>query len=189
MPIKTLILASRSPRRAELLTAAKIPFTIRARDIDETPRPGENPRDYVRRMAEEKARAVTFTDSEIVLAADTTVVLNAAILAKPENPADAIRMLTALSGQRHDVLTGICLLESTGAVTDVATTSVWFDKISSEEIVAYVASGEPMDKAGAYAIQGIASRWIGRIEGAFANVVGLPVALVFSHLRQLGINL
>jgi len=187
MPGSTpLVLASRSPRRAELLTAAGIPFVVRTADIDETPRrPGETPRDYVLRMAEEKARAVTVADSETILAADTTVVLGAEILGKPANAADASRMLAALSGRRHDVLTGICLLRGNRTVRDFASTAVWFGDMSLEEIAHYVASGEPMDKAGAYAIQGIASRWIERIEGEYTNVVGLPVSLVYRHLREL----
>ena len=126
----TLVLASRSPRRAELLTAAGISFVVRAADIDETPLPGELPRDYVLRMAEEKARAVTITDSETILAADTTVVLGAEILGKPVDAADATRMLTALAGQRHDVLTGICLMRREGCLAlDVASTAVWFSRL------------------------------------------------------------
>lgn len=180
-----LVLASRSPRRAELLAAAGIPFVIRAADIDETPRPNESPRDYVLRMADEKARAVASTPGEIVLTADTTVVAGGEILGKPRDSADAARMLQLLSGRRHDVLTGICIMQSGRRLAlDLASTSVTFTTVSAEEIAAYVATGEPMDKAGAYAIQGVASRWIERIEGEYANVVGLPVALVYRHLRQ-----
>jgi septum formation protein len=180
------VLASRSPRRSELLTAAGIPFVVRAADIDETPLPGELPRDYVLRMAEEKARAVHITESEIVLAADTTVVLGTEILGKPVDADDAARMLTALSGRRHEVLTGVCLVRSDGRMAlEAASTAVWFGAMSAAEIEAYVASGEPMDKAGAYAIQGIASRWIERIEGSYGNVVGLPVALVYGLLKDL----
>ena len=182
--VRTLVLASRSPRRAELLSAAGITFTVRAADIDETPCSGEKPRDYVARMAEEKARAVKATDSEIVLAADTTVVLGDAILAKPEDAADAVRMLTSLAGHRHEVLTGIYLLQQGKCLgKEVASTAVWFGPMTAAEINAYVASGEPMDKAGAYAIQGIASRWITRIEGEYSNVVGLPVSLVYGLLK------
>jgi septum formation protein len=166
----------------ELLTAAKIPFIARAADIDETLRPGELPRPYVLRMAEEKARAVVASSSEIVLGADTTVVVGNEILAKPENAADATRMLSSLSGRCHEVLTGICLLHGPKVILDVASTAVWFNPMNPEEIAEYVASEEPMDKAGAYAIQGIASRWIERIDGSYSNVVGLPVALVVRHL-------
>ncbi len=135
-------------------------------------------------MAEEKARAVKATDSEIVLAADTTVVLGDAILAKPEDAADAVRMLTSLAGHRHEVLTGIYLLQQGKCLgKEVASTAVWFGPMTAAEINAYVASGEPMDKAGAYAIQGIASRWITRIEGEYSNVVGLPVSLVYGLLK------
>jgi nucleoside triphosphate pyrophosphatase len=175
-----LVLASRSPRRAELLTAAGIPFVVRVADIDETPLPDEKPHDYVLRVAEQKAREVPASDSEIILAADTTVVLGTEILGKPVDAADAIRMLTALAGRRHDVLTGVCIMRG-GAVLalEVASTGVCFRPMSAAEIADYVATGEPMDKAGAYAIQGIASRWIARIDGSYTNVVGLPVEVVY----------
>jgi septum formation protein len=182
-----VVLASRSPRRAELLTAAGIPFVVRAADIDETPRDGELPREYVLRMAEEKARAVAMAESETVLAADTTVVLGTEILGKPVDAADAVRMLRALAGQRHEVLTGVCVLRGAGTgrmALEVASTAVWFSAMSADEIEEYVASGEPMDKAGAYAIQGIASRWVERIEGSYGNVVGLPVALVYRMIAR-----
>ncbi len=189
-PKQVLVLASRSPRRAELLTTAGIPFIVRAADIDETPLPNEPPRDYVLRMAEEKARAVNCLDSETVLAADTTVVLANAILGKPLNFADATRMLASLAGRCHHVLTGICLMQREKCVArEVASTAVWFGKISAREIHEYVASGEPMDKAGAYAIQGLAARWIERIDGEYSNVVGLPVSLVYYHLLQSGFAL
>jgi septum formation protein len=179
----TLVLASRSPRRAELLAAAGLPFVVRAADIDETPRPGEMPRDYVLRMAEEKARAVPGTDSETVLAADTTVVLGTEILGKPVDSLDAARMLTALAGQRHEVLTGVCVMRrGVTLALELASTAVWFSPMGKQEIAEYVASGEPLDKAGAYAIQGIASRWVKRIEGSYTNVVGLPVAMVYRLL-------
>jgi septum formation protein len=183
-----VLLASRSPRRAELLTAAGIPFQVRSADIDETPRKGESAREYVLRLAEEKACAVRAVDSEIVLAADTTVVLGDEILGKPADSADAARMLAALSGQRHQVLTGVCVRRSDGRqVLDVAVTDVWFSAMSAGEIAEYVASGEPLDKAGSYGIQGLASRWVTRIEGSYTNVVGLPVALVYGLLREAGL--
>jgi septum formation protein len=182
-----LVLASRSPRRAELLKAAGIPFVVRVADIDETALPGEMPRDYVLRLAKEKARAVPAADSETVLAADTTVVLDTEILGKPEDTADAIRMLTALAGRRHDVLTGLSIMRGGELLaSEVASTGVWLGPVNAVEIAEYVASGEPMDKAGAYAIQGIASRWIARIDGSYTNVVGLPVELVHRLLRESG---
>jgi septum formation protein len=182
-----LVLASRSPRRAELLKAAGIPFVVRVADIDETALPGEEPHDYVLRVAEEKARAVPAADSETVLGADTTVVLGTEILGKPVDAADATRMLTALAGRRHDVLTGVSIIRGgVRLALEVASTGVWFNPMSTAEIAEYVTSGEPMDKAGAYAIQGIASRWITRIDGSYTNVVGLPVELVHRLLRGSG---
>lgn len=180
-----MVLASRSPRRAELLTAAGIPFTVRAADVDETPLPNESPLGYVTRLAKEKAQAVSAGADELVLAADTTVVLGSEILGKPENQTDATRMLHALSGQRHDVMTAICIKIGNRLKTDVAKTAVWFNRMSDAEIAEYVASGEPVDKAGAYGIQGLASKFIERIDGSYSNVVGLPVALVWRHLKSL----
>lgn len=186
-PYLPLVLASRSPRRAELLAAAGIPFVVRAADIDETPRHGEMPRSYVLRMAEEKACAIATSEFETALAADTTVVQGTRILGKPVDAADAARMLAGLAGQRHDVLTGICVRRSGRRLAlAVASTTVWFSQMSEWEIADYVASGEPMDKAGAYAIQGMASRWIDRIDGSYTNVVGLPVALVCRLLSHIG---
>jgi nucleoside triphosphate pyrophosphatase len=181
-----LVLASRSPRRRAILQEAGIPFVVRPADVDETPRPGELPREYVTRMATDKARAVAAAPDEIVLGADTTVVIGGQMLAKPLDSRDAMRMLELLSGQRHQVVTGICLQRAGGLVQDCAETSVWFAPLSRQEIEAYVASGEPLDKAGAYAIQGLASKFIRRIDGCYFNVVGLPVALVYQHLRALG---
>jgi septum formation protein len=178
-----VVLASRSPRRAELLMAAGIEFVVRPADVDEMPLDGENPRDYVLRLAEEKARAVDATDDEIVLAADTTVVIGSEIMGKPKDADDAVRMLRALAGQRHEVITAICLKRGDRIVLDLASTAVSFTSMSDSEIADYVASGEPMDKAGGYAIQGLASRFIDRIDGSYSNVVGLPVALVYRHLR------
>lgn len=180
----TLVLASRSPRRAELLGAAGIPFVVRVADIDETPHPGEMPVDYVLRMAKEKAEAVHRAEGESILAADTTVVAEGEILGKPEDNADAARMLSKLAGKRHEVITGVCLLNPAGERLEAATTSVWFSPLSEAEIQWYVESGEPHDKAGAYGIQGLASRFIERIDGSYSNVVGLPVALVYRMLRS-----
>jgi septum formation protein len=172
-----------------LLASARIPFTVRPAEIDESLQPGEKPREYVLRVAEEKARAVNAGESEVVLAADTTVVVDEEILVKPVDGADAARMLARLAGKRHDVLTGLCLIYDTRIALDVDTTAVWFSEMTPREIEDYIASGEPMDKAGGYAIQGIASRWIERIDGSYANVVGLPIAMVCRHLRRFGISL
>ncbi len=170
-----LVLASRSPRRSELLRAAGFDFIVRVADVDETPRSGENPADYVLRVAEEKARAVISSDNEVVLAADTTVVLgNAIMLGKPLDSADAAGMLRALSGKRHDVITGVCRRRGEDILRDIASTAVWFAPLTDRQIQDYVDSGEPMDKAGAYGIQGLASRFIERIDGSYSNVVGLP---------------
>jgi septum formation protein len=170
-----------------LLTAAGIPFVVRVADIDETPRPSESPREYVLRLAEEKARAVPADAHEFVLTADTTVVLDGRILGKPADIADAARMLSELSGNRHHVITGVCLMRAGRRLAHAAaSTAVWFDPMTDDEIAEYAASEEPMDKAGAYAIQGTASRWISRIDGSYSNVVGLPVALVYRLLIESG---
>jgi len=180
-----LVLASQSPRRAEILRQAGIPFLVRTADVDETPRDGEKPEDYVRRLAGEKSLAVESHPKETVLAADTTVVIHGEILAKPADAADARRMLGLLSGRRHEVLTGVSLRRGAEVISDWAATEVWFTTMSDHEIEDYVASGEPMDKAGAYAIQGLASKFIEKIEGCYFNVVGLPIALVYRHLKAL----
>jgi septum formation protein len=179
-----LVLASQSPRRAEILRQAGIPFIVRAASVDESPIEDERPGSYVRRLAHAKALAVDAAPGEIVLAADTTVVSHGVLLAKPVDAADARRMLTLLSARRHEVLTGICLRRGDEVLCDHASTAVWFAPLSAAEIDEYVASGEPMDKAGAYAIQGLASKFVERIEGCYFNVMGLPVSLVYRHLRE-----
>jgi len=180
-----LVLASQSPRRAEILRQAGIPFTVRVASVDETARAGEAPEDYVRRLAEAKATAAPAAPEEIVLGADTTVVIDHEMLAKPADAADARRMLAMLSGCRHEVLTGICLKRGAQRICDHAVTAVWFAPLSAREIDDYVASGEPMDKAGGYAVQGAASKFIPRIEGCYFNVVGLPIALVYRHYLEI----
>ncbi len=177
-----LVLASQSPRRAEILRQAGIPFTVRAAPVDETPVMGEKPEVYVQRLAEVKALAVEATDAEVVLGADTTVVIDGELLAKPLDAEDARRMLVKLSGRRHEVMTGICLRRGAALTRDWAVTEVWFAHFTDQEIDDYVATGEPMDKAGAYAIQGFASKHIERINGCYFNVVGLPISLVYRHL-------
>lgn len=189
-----LILASASPRRRELLKNAGIAFVVKPAKILEQHQPGESPEVCVRRLAREKAQAVAqeTTAMDAVLAADTEVVLNLEIgvpLGKPCDAQDAIRLLRLLRGRQHYVVTGVCLMWRDAnlhwtSVDDAETTLVQMDKISDEEIRAYVAGGEPMDKAGAYAIQGRASRWISKIEGDYYNVVGLPVDLVWRMLRE-----
>jgi len=185
MPLETLVLASHSPRRAELLRQAGIAFVTRAAPVDENLLPGERPEEYVVRLAERKAMAVEAAPEEIVLGADTIVVVGGAMLGKPASQAEARHMLVRLAGRRHQVLTGICFRHQGQVVRDWAATHVWFSAMSRREIREYAASGEPMDKAGAYAIQGLASRYVERIEGCYFNVVGLPVALVYHHLQVL----
>jgi septum formation protein len=183
-----LVLASASPRRRELLAQAGYSFEVHPSHTPEDPYPNENPIAYVTRLAREKAEAV-FAELSTkgsaapqVLGADTTVALDDHILGKPESPADAARMLRMLSGRTHRVLTGVALINATSIQVAAESTAVQFLTLSDEEIGAYIATGEPMDKAGAYAIQGRAARWIPRIEGCYFNVVGLPIALVSSLL-------
>jgi septum formation protein len=183
--VPNLILASQSPRRRELLALAGFQFTVRARPIEEVRAPGEDPRSYVTRLAREKAEA-SFSDAdEIVLGADTTVVLEDCVLEKPHHAASAKAMLRALSCREHVVLTGICIKHPGGTIVDCESTRVSFVELDEKEIEEYVASGEPMDKAGAYAIQGLASKFIDRIDGCYSNVMGLPLALVYKHLKSL----
>ena len=158
---------------------------MRVADVDESVLAGESPAEYVQRLAAAKAHAIEAADGETVLGADTTVVIDGEILAKPADAADARRMLARLSGRRHEVLTGVCLRRGADAMRDYVTTGVVFATLSDAEIAEYVASGEPMDKAGAYAIQGLASKFVERIEGDYFNVMGLPVALVYRLLRAL----
>jgi septum formation protein len=180
-----LVLASASPRRAELLAAAGIAFEALPTNIDETQWPGESPRAHVQRLAEEKARAgFAKRPTATVLGADTVVVVDDAILGKPRDAADAAAMLRRLSGRDHQVFTGVALVSPAGTTSAVDVTIVRFARLIEEEIAWYVASGEPMDKAGGYAIQGRASRFVDRIEGSYANVVGLPVALVYRLLAD-----
>jgi nucleoside triphosphate pyrophosphatase len=193
-----LILASASPRRAELLTAAGFAFEVRVTHVDETPRVGESPRDYVLRVAKEKAMAASLEGRlkpappgdlegaarETILAADTTVVVDGEILGKPVDDDDARRMLARLSGRAHEVLTGLSIRQGTEERSTVESTAVWFKLLSDQEIAWYLDSGEGRDKAGAYAIQGLGSRFIPRIDGSYSNVVGLPVATVHRLLLE-----
>ncbi|HEY2170911.1 MAG TPA: Maf family protein [Candidatus Angelobacter sp.] len=201
---KSLILASSSPRRQELLREIGIPFQVHAANINEDQRPGEAPMEYALRLAREKAHAVAAQyPQSYVLGADTIVVLQGEVLGKPIDHADAARMLRLLSGRGHEVTTAVSVVapgtigSSTVALgvvapgtlveTRASTTKVYFREIGEAEIQQYVAGGEPMDKAGAYAIQGGASRWTDRIEGEFSNVVGLPLSLVTEMLKIIGL--
>jgi septum formation protein len=192
-----LVLASASPRRQELLRNAGIPFVTHPTDIPEIPLDGEAPRLFAERLAREKALTV-FRErpSDFILGADTIVVVDGEILGKPRNDADAARMLRLLSGRMHQVITGVCLVglrtenrePKTGFEdTRSESTLVTMNALSDDDIRSYISTGEPMDKAGAYAIQGRASRWISRIEGDYFNVVGLPVSLVYKMLRERGV--
>jgi septum formation protein len=188
-----LVLASVSPRRQELLRNAGIAFIVQPTDVLEIAKPGELPPDFAERMAREKAEAVfRARPNDFVLGADTIVVVDGTILGKPRDSADAARMLRLLSGRTHHVITGVCLMGpelGTGFQdTRSEITLVNMAKLSDEDICAYIATGEPLDKAGAYGIQGMASRWIPRIEGDYFNVVGLPVALVQRMLHDHGVK-
>lgn len=219
IPVVRLILASASPRRAELLRAAGFAFETVVADVDESVRADETPSRYVRRLAAEKSHVAsgfqpwraddararfgsagsrTSGHGEgppaggrpgqpvVILAADTTVVVDGQILGKPEDAADAARMIRALAGRAHEVMTGISVRCHAYEVGRVETTTVFFAPMSDQDIKWYVASGEGRDKAGAYAIQGLASRFVPRIEGSYSNVVGLPVAAVVELLRDCG---
>lgn len=188
-----LVLASASPRRQELLRNAGIEFVVHPADIPEDPLPGESPHACAERLAREKAGKVSQQrPRDVILGADTVVFVDGQMLAKPSDHADAARMLRLLSGRTHQVITGVCLQlrtensELTTGFEDTRseTTEVIFSELTDDDIRFYVATGEPMDKAGAYAIQGIASRWIPRIVGDYSNVVGLPVSLVYRMLRE-----
>ncbi len=188
-----IILASTSPRRAEILRDAAIPFEILAPQIDEAVLPGETAQAMVARLAEAKARAAAAKTEAgkrecIIVGADTTVELDGEILGKPRDSAHAREMLARLSGRTHHVLTGIFLLRLSGNSTRAAVenSAVTFAPLSDSEIDSYIASGEPMGKAGAYAIQGLAGRYIPKIEGCYFNVVGMPLARLYALLRELG---
>ena len=182
------VLASASPRRRELLAAAGYEFDVAVADVDETLTAGESPRAYVTRIARAKADVVARQFPErAVLGADTTVVVDDETLGKPADAADATRMLRRLSGRSHQVLTAIAVIARGGACLEtVEATLVHVAALTDEDVAWYVASGEPMDKAGGYAIQGLASRFIPRIEGSYSNVVGLPIAAAARLLSQAG---
>ncbi|HEX4074669.1 MAG TPA: Maf family protein [Candidatus Acidoferrales bacterium] len=187
-----LILASASPRRAEILRHAAILFETQITLVDESILPGELPSDYVRRLAQEKARAAAEArpdrNENLFVGADTTVVMANEILGKPESEEDARRMLRLLSGATHEVHTGLAILSPRDTIERVVEeiTRVSFAPLSENEIAAYIATGEPFDKAGAYGIQGVAGRYVTRIEGCYFNVMGLPLARLWSLLREFG---
>jgi septum formation protein len=188
-----LILASASPRRAEILRNSGIQFEIRKTDVDESRLAGELPGDYVRRLALAKALSAATeyrdpVDETLILGADTVVVVDADILGKPASQDDARSMLRRLSGRIHEVHTGLALLRKPGAEQRVVEeiTRVHFAPLTDREIEDYIATGEPFDKAGAYGIQGIGGRYVTRIEGCYFNVMGLPLARLWSLLRELG---
>jgi len=188
----TFILASQSPRRSELLRQVGLSFTIDPADVDETILSGESPEAYAVRVALEKARVASKRAGKgIVIAADTIVVLNGTILGKPADARDAERMLDMLSGKAHRVITGLVLMDvATGkTVTRTAVTKVWFKILSPGEIRSYAATGEPLDKAGAYGIQEKGALLVEKIEGCYFNVVGLPLSLLGAMLKELGVDL
>lgn len=180
MHIPRVLLASASPRRAELLAAAGIPFDVAPADVDETRLPGEAPDTYCTRLAGTKARvAAERAPGRVVVAADTIVVADGEVFGKPADAEDARRMLQTLSGRTHEVLTAVAVAVGGRVRTAVERTAVEFGPLTADEVDWYVGTGEPMDKAGAYAIQGLASRFVARISGSYSNVVGLPVATVY----------
>jgi septum formation protein len=188
--LPSLILASASPRRRELLGGLGLRFTVRAADIDETPRPGEDPAATVLRLARQKAAAEAHP-GELVLAADTVVVIDGELLGKPRDPEDARAMLARIAGREHTVLTGVALVEPDRdrRVSEVASSRVRMAPLTSDRIASYVATGEPLDKAGSYAVQGIGALFVEEIFGNYTNVVGLPLPLTLRLVRGLGYDL
>ncbi len=183
--MRDLVLASQSPRRRELLATAGFRFIVRAAPVEEIPGSNETPLDYVRRLARAKAEAGWTGGDEIVLGADTVVVIDNRLLEKPADAAEARAMLSLLSGREHSVITGICLRHSGGSIVDHSVTNVRFAAMTRTEVEDYIAGGEPMDKAGAYGIQGFASKFVESIDGCYFNVMGLPLSLVYRHWKSL----
>jgi len=183
-----LRLASASPRRRQLLDLIGVPHVVTPADIDETPRAREPAAQYVCRLAQDKATAVRAGHADLpVLAADTTVHVDGAILEKPRDEPDCVRMLGLLSGRRHEVLTGICVIGAASPTVALSRTEVRFRRISTDEMRAYWASGEPQGKAGAYAIQGLGAVFVENIAGSYTNVMGLPLFETAEMLRAHGI--
>ena len=184
-----LILASQSPRRRELLGLFNLPFTVRVADIDETMDPSRSPAEEVARVSLAKARAVEREKEDVVIAADTIVVLGDRVLGKPASEAQAEEMLTALSGRAHQVMTGVTVLRGDRSLTATEITDIHFRELTNREIRRYIATGEPMDKAGSYGIQGGAALFTEKIHGDYYNVVGLPVCRLLRMLRELAPDL
>jgi septum formation protein len=186
---RMLILASSSPRRAELLRNAGFKFRVQASDVPEQRQDSEPPLEYCMRLAQDKARTVFAENSQdVVLGADTIVVLDEHVLEKPSDEADVRRMLKMLSGRKHTVSTGVCLIGPKFEDVQSETTEVLVDTLSEEDIASYIASGEGIGKAGAYGIQGMFGRWIPRIDGCYFNIVGLPVPLVWRMMKKFGVG-
>ena len=181
-----IILASQSPRRKELMQLFHHPFLIRVADIDETIDPDKAPGDEVARLSLWKARAVPREDTDIVIAADTIVVCDGKVLGKPHDPQEAAAMLRLLSGRAHQVMTGVTVLRGETAITRTQITQVRFCPLTEKQIRTYVQSGEPMDKAGAYAIQGLGGKLVDRFTGSYENAVGFPVDIVRDMLSRFG---
>ncbi len=179
-----LVLASKSPRRSEILKNAGIEFTVRVADADETIPEGTKPEDAVVFLAARKAMAVDRADDEVVLGADTVVVLDDKILGKPKDKDDAYNMIKSLSGRVHSVFTGVCAIGNDISLTFAEETKVEFHPLSDEEIYEYISTDEPYDKAGAYGIQGMASKFIRGIQGDYFNVVGLPISSVYKKILK-----
>jgi septum formation protein len=184
--VARVVLASASPRRLALLAGAGFDVVVRPADVDETIRLGEPGGDYVRRLALAKLAAIGLRDGEVAVAADTTVVLDGAVLTKPTDSEDAWRMLTELAGRTHEVFTGVAVGDSGRTTNEVVRTAVTFRDLSGGEIGRYIATGEPLDKAGAYAIQGGAISFVAHVDGSLTNVVGLPLETVVALLAGFG---
>ena len=189
--VPALVLASASPRRSQLLQALGIPFECRPSPVDESPRPDEAPEDYVQRLSQLKATSARAKPGELILAADTVVVLDGQLLGKPKNRQDAKRMLRSLAGRAHRVLSGVCLREcsSERLVGGVEESRVFLRPLSEHEISWYTSTGEPDDKAGSYALQGLGALFVHRIEGNSSSVIGLPLPLLYDLFHQLDYDL
>ncbi len=184
-----LILASASPRRRELLAHFGLPFSVRSADVDETIRPELSPGQAAAELSAKKARATEAGPDDLIIAADTLVCIDSRILGKPHDAAHAAQMLRLLSGREHRVITGVTVRQGSRLLTDTETTQVWFRDLTDSEIAAYIACGEPMDKAGAYGIQGRAAAFIPRICGDYFNVMGLPLCLLDRLLHSFDLRL
>ena len=182
-----VILASQSPRRRELMGLFRIPFTVKVADVDETMDPDKAPYDQVAQISRRKAEAIDRLPQDVVIAADTIVVCDGKILGKPKDEADAFRMLRLLSGRQHQVMTGMTVLFGDSCISCTEVTDIHFRPLTDKEILAYIATKEPMDKAGSYGIQGGAALFAERLEGDYFNVVGLPVCRLGKILREAGV--